>query len=185
MACSVLFGSAAIGSVSGVVIPGWWLDSLHGDTAALENLVVGLLAVALVGTVIAAGLIGRLRRGAGLIVVDVLVAVVAAFTTFFFFGPSAAVAAWLIVAGLVLWPTIRSVRRRTIAAGCIVLFVSTVASSGVLGHVEDPPTVLARLLNVCCVLYLAHLAGRSARAGARHPARPAAETSDAHEESPV
>jgi hypothetical protein len=174
MVRAVLFGSAAIGSVSGVVIPGWWIDSVYGETTAIMSLTFGLLAVALIGTVTAAGLSGRLRRGAALIVLDAFVVIVGFFTTFFFFGPSAAVAVWLILAGLVLWPDLRSVRRRVVAAGCIVLVVSTVASSGVLGHVEDPPTVLARLFNACCVLYLGYLAGASVKADKRRSARPAA-----------
>jgi hypothetical protein len=34
VACAVLFGSAALGAGSGVVVPGWWLESVYGETTA-------------------------------------------------------------------------------------------------------------------------------------------------------
>jgi hypothetical protein len=163
----VLLGSAAIGCVAGVLVPGWWIDEVYGDSYALRNATAALLGVVLVGTLVAAGLARRPWRGVGIVALDVCISVVTFFTTWFFFGPSAAVAAWLIIAGVVLWPDSPAIRRRIVTAGCITGGVSTLASSGVLHHLVDPPTVIARVLNVCCVLYLVYLAIRTVRAGGR------------------
>lgn len=172
----VLLGAAAIGCISGVLIPGWWVDEVYGDSSALlRNVTAALLGAALVGTLVAAGLSRRTWRGLGVVALDVCISVITFFTTWYAFGPSAAVGAWLVVAGVVLWADSPAVRRRIVTPGCIVAGVSTLASSGVLGHLVDPPTVIARALNVWCVLYLVYLATVRTSPGTRHSQKPAAD----------
>ncbi|GAA1121592.1 hypothetical protein [Citricoccus alkalitolerans] len=154
----LLLACSAVGSLAGVLAPTLWVNW----TGWPWPVVTICLMVALLGSVILAGLTGQLASGLLLLVGAVGVSVPLLMLTWFVVGPSTLVGLWLLGAGLLSWPERRS-RAAVVRSGVLVLVVG-LGQLSTWWLVPDAPEVAAVALNVLIVCFLVWQALRSAPA---------------------